>query len=568
MSITKNNPYGMKFIPERAELYRKLGYWGEATLLDAWNFSALRHPDKTAIIDSQGAALTFKETDAEAARIARVLLDIGVNQGDVVSLQLPGWVEFLPIYIGCLKAGAVVNPIPPNLRYQELLYILATCESKVIFTPCFFRKFRYDHMLARLCRKLDTLHTAIVVHKERGECRRSGDCVPALDELLENAKPLSRDEIEERQAGLGGRALAAVMFTSGSEGEPKGVMLTHDNILSSEESFAAHLAISQYDTMLMPAPITHATGFHHGVTLPFMVGATSVVQDVFRPEQSLELIEKYRCTVSMASPSFLYDMLRVMPDREFDLSSLRYFLCGGAPVDPIMMERALAFGINASMVYGSTESVPHVACRYADILAGRGDAGGVAMPGIEVKAVRRDGNAACCGEEGEELSRGPQVTVGYMKQAELTEKALDAEGWFHSGDLCLIDAEGLIAITGRLKDMIIRGGENISSLEVENILLRHPDIREAAVVAMPDPRLTERACAYVVLEDGAAPLALQQLVEFLNGQDISKFKFPERLEILNEFPRTASGKIRKGILRRWIAEKLQDELSQGCRQIL
>lgn len=557
MSMKENNPYGMKFIPERTELYRKQGYWGNATLLDSWNFSVLRHPDKAAIIDSHGAALTFGQADDEAARVARVLLDIGVKRGDVVSLQLPGWVEFLPIYIGCMKAGAVVNPIPPNLRYQELLHILSTCESKVIFAPCFFRKFSYDTMLARLCKKLASLHTAVVVHK--GDAPAPDACVPSMNELLADAAPLPKTEVDKLQEGLTGSSLAAVMFTSGSEGEPKGVMLTHDNILSSEEAFAAHLAISQFDVMLMPAPITHATGFHHGVTMPFMVGATSVVQDVFCPEQSLELIEKYRCTVSMASPPFLYDMLRVLPERKFDLGSLRYFLCGGAPVDPIMMERALAAGINTSVVYGSTESVPHVACKYSDILARRGDIGGVGMPGIEVKSIDRSGNTVGCGEEGEELSRGPQVTVGYMKHPELTEKALDDEGWFHSGDLCLSDAEGLITITGRLKDMIIRGGENISSLEVENILLRHPDIREVAVVGMPDPRLTERACAYVVLEDGAKSMTMQDMVEFLSGQDISKFKFPERLELLKEFPRTASGKIRKGILRKEIAAKIMQE---------
>ena len=561
MSATGNNPYGMKFIPGRTELYRQQGYWGDATLLDAWSYSVRRHPDKYAVIDSQGGALSFRAADAEASRVARVLLDVGVKRGDIVSLQLPGWVEFLPIYIGCMKAGAAVNPIPPNLRYQELLHILSTCESKVLLAPCFFRKYYYDGMLARLCKKVKSLHTAIIVRK--GGDERPEACVLSLDELLEDASPLSRAEVAGCQEGLTGSSLAAVMFTSGSEGEPKGVMLTHDNILSSEESFAAHLNISQFDTMLMPAPITHATGFHHGIIMPFMVGATTVLQDVFCPEDSLKLIEKYRCTVSMASPPFLYDMLRVLANRQFNLSSLRYFLCGGAPVDPIMMERALAAGINTSVVYGSTESVPHVACKYSDILARRGDVGGLGMPGIEVKSIDRDGNAVGCGEEGQELSRGPQVTIGYMKQPELTAKALDDEGWFYSGDLCLSDSEGLITITGRLKDMIIRGGENISSLEVENILLRHPDIREVAVVGMPDPRLTERACAYVVLEDGAKRMSLEEMVEFLNGQDISKFKFPERLELLKEFPRTASGKIRKGILRKEISLKIEAEARQS-----
>ena len=548
------NPYGMKFNPALGEQFRKQGYWGNATLLDCWNMSVLRHPDKPAVIDSHGASLSFSETDAMASKLARFMLDAGIVPGDMVSFQLPGWTEFLPVYIAGLRAGAVLNPIPTNLRYEETRYILSLCESKLLFAPHRFRKFDHTPMNVRLCEELPSLRCIVTVDKFE-ENPGPG----TLGAIISATAPLSGAEALAIRRNVLADDLAAVLFTSGSEGNPKGVMLTHNNIIFSERSFAAYYNITQFDTMLMPAPVTHATGFHHGVTMPFLVGATSVLQDVFVADTTLRLVEQHRCTASMASAPFLHDMVCVLRRCDYDLSSLRFFLCGGAPVNPEMMAEAQGKGILTCNVYGSTESVPHTGVHPTHDQAIRMGTAGKPMPGVEVKVAGGQHEPLPPCTEGQEASRGPQVFMGYFKQPELTAKALDDDGWFYSGDLCVRDADGFIAITGRLKDMIIRGGENISSLEVENILLRHPNIEEAAVVAMPDPRLMERACAYIVLSDIGTGLSFEQMVRFMDGQDIAKHKFPERLEVVRSLPRTASGKIKKAELREDIARKLQCE---------
>ena len=548
----RGNASYMKFNAQRTAAYRKQGYWGDATLLDCWNMSVLRHPEKTAVIDSYGAAMTYREVDAAAGRIAHFLRNSGVCPGDVVSLQLPGWCEFVPVYIACLKSECVVNPVPPNLRFEEVRHILGLCEARAFFAPYCYRKFLYEDMVAKLRRDLPTLFPVIV------DKFHEPATLPALSRILADNPPPRRPDpaLPRPERRTCADDLAAVLFTSGSEGVPKGVMLTHNNIIFSEMSFAAHLNIHQFDTVLMPAPVTHATGFHHGVTMPFLIGATAVLQDVFVPQVTLACLEKYRCTVASATPAFVYDILRELDGCACDISSLRFFLSGGAPLSPELAAAARAKGITIYDIYGSTESVPHAGPGLPDGSGNRTPIGGVPMPGVEVRVVGASHAPLPPGREGEEASRGPQVFMGYLGQRQLTDAALDDLGWYYSGDLCVMGQDGAIRITDRLKDVLNRGGENISSLEVERILLRHPNIREAAVVGMPDPRLGEKICAYVVLVDPCAGLGFAQLCEFLRGQEIMKQKYPERLEIVEGLPRTASGKVKKSLLRRDIARKL------------
>lgn len=544
---SEDNPYGLKFNSDRTRHYRAKGYWGDATLLDCWNASVLRYPDKTAVMDSHGEALTFCQADAMAARIAGFLAAGGIGPGDRVSFQLPGWAEFLPICIACLKVGAVLNPIPTNLRFEETRYMLSACESKALFVPHHYKNFYYQEMVDRLRPLLPNLGTVISVDKFQ-----EGAHLPELRHILSRCPP----------PGAGGHPraradeLATIMFTSGSEGRPKGVMLSHNNIIASETVFAAHFGISQYDVMLMPAPVTHATGYLHGVMMPFVMSATSILQDEFNPEMTLRLIEGHRCTATMASEPFLHDMVSVLRHSPHDLRSLRFFICGGSAVTRTLIEEAQSFGIIACNVYGSSESIGHVGALPAMSPDKRLATAGTPFPGVEVRVVDKNKQPVPPGVEGEEASRGPQVFLGYLNNPELTEQALDDDGWYYSGDLCVMDDDGCVRITGRIKDIIVRGGENISSLEVETILLRHPAIRDIAVVAMPDPRLREKACAYVVLEHSANSLRLADLAVFMQGQDVAKHKIPERLEVVRELPRTASGKVKKEELRKDAAEKV------------
>lgn len=537
---------GMKINEAKKLEYRQKGYWGDATLADYWKMSVLSSPNKTAVVDAQGSQFTYAELDEAAGKLANFLKMIGVEPGDFVSSQLPGWSEFTIIYVACLKAGAVLNPILPNLREKELTYILNKCGSKVLFFPSEFRHYDYTSMLPSLAQNVKSLKKIVRVEKESKVYDEL-----TLNRILGEYPPLT--ENVKRSAD----DLATVLFTSGTEGYPKGVMLTHNNIIASEKAYAANFNLTYQDVILMPAPIAHATGFHHGVTTAFLLGAKCVLQDIFKPEISLELIEREKCTCGNGVTPFIYDLIQTIDRIQYDISSLRFFLCGGSPVPRHMVKQAMEKGFKVIGVYGSTESVPHTAARLDDPLEKIMNTDGKPLHGVEIKIVDEFRQSVPAGFEGEEASRGPNVFVGYLREPELTDRVLDDDGWYYSGDLCTMEQDGFIRITGRKKDIIIRGGENISSTEVENILLQHPDIREAAVVGMPDKRLGERTCAYVVLQHPNKRLTLEDVKAFFVEMHVAKYKFPERIEICQSLPRTPSSKIKKYLLREDIKKKLE-----------
>ncbi|WP_318509574.1 AMP-binding protein [Bacillus sp. T3] len=362
--------------------------------------------------------------------------------------------------------------------------------------------------------------------------------------------------------------LAAVLFTSGTEGNPKGVMLTHNNIISSERAFAASLNLSFLDVIFMPAPVAHASGFHHGVTASFMLGAKVVLQDIFNPDNCLEQIDNEGCTCGFGCTPVIYDLLRVIPNANHDISSMRFFLCGGAPVPRHMVEQGLKAGFKILSVYGSTESVPHTGVSLDDPIEKIIHTDGTSFPGIEIRVVdefRRP--VLTSGVKGEEASRGPNVFVGYLKEPELTERVLDDEGWYYSGDLCTMDTDGYIRINGRKKDIIIRGGENISSNEIERILHQHPNVYDVAVIGIPDPRLGERTCAFVVLHNNEVALTLEEIKSFFAEMKVSKYKYPERVEIVDSLPRTETGKVKKYLLREIVNGKQEASESLAFYEI-
>ncbi|WP_019240296.1 MULTISPECIES: medium-chain fatty-acid--CoA ligase [Bacillus] len=544
---------GMKISEFQKREYRKKGLWGDATLADYWKMSLLKFPEKVAIVDLQGDSYTYSEIDDAANRLAHFFIQKGVEPGDFISVQLPDWAEFLIIYVACLKTGAVINPVLPNARELELTYILNKCQSKMLFVPCWFRKCDYTNMIKSLSKQVTSLKEIIVVEKGR-EIKEEKESITYAS-IIQNYPALNK-EIRSNADDL-----AAVLFTSGTEGHPKGVMLTHNNIIASERTFTNYLDINDFDVILMPVPVAHASCFHHGVTAAFMLGAKCVLLDIYKPHLCLELIERERCTCGFGSTSIVYDLLRTLPKGNYDISSLRFFMCGGAPIPRHMVKQGIKAGFNVIGVYGSTESVPHTATSPNDTSEKIIQTDGKALPGIEIKVVDEARNSVPTGFQGEEASRGPNVFVGYLREPEMTDKVLDDEGWYYSGDLCTMDEDGYIRINGRKKDIIIRGGENISSVEVEDILQQHPNVYEVAVVAMPDPRLGERACAYVVLNNPAIPFTLEDVKVFFDKMHVAKFKYPERVELVDRLPRTGSCcKVKKYILREDIKKKLKKQI--------
>ncbi|ENE3086499.1 medium-chain fatty-acid--CoA ligase [Escherichia coli] len=538
----------LTFNEQRRAAYRQQGLWGDASLADYWQQTARAMPDKIAVVDNHGATYTYSALDHAASCLANWMLAKGIESGDRIAFQLPGWCEFTVIYLACLKIGAVSVPLLPSWREAELVWVLNKCQAKMFFAPTLFKQTRPVDLILPLQNQLPQLQQIVGVDK----------LAPATSSL--SLSQIIADNIPLTTAiTTHGDELAAVLFTSGTEGLPKGVMLTHNNILASERAYCARLNLTWLDVFMMPAPLGHATGFLHGVTAPFLIGARSVLLDIFTPDACLALLEQQRCTCMLGATPFVYDLLNLLEKQPADLSALRFFLCGGTTIPKKVARECQQLGIKLLSVYGSTESSPHAVVNLDDPLSRFMHTDGYAAAGVEIKVVNDARKTLPPGCEGEEASRGPNVFMGYFDEPELTARALDEEGWYYSGDLCRMDEAGYIKITGRKKDIIVRGGENISSREVEDILLQHPKIHDACVVAMPDERLGERSCAYVVLKAPHHSLSLEEVVAFFSRKRVAKYKYPEHIVVIEKLPRTASGKIQKFLLRKDIMRRLTQD---------
>lgn len=543
----------LTFNEQRRAAYRQQGLWGDASLTDYWQQTARAMPDKIAVVDNHGASYTYSALDHAASCLANWMLTKGIESGDRIAFQLPGWCEFTVIYLACLKIGAVSVPLLPSWREAELVWVLNKCQAKMFFAPTLFKQTRPVDLILPLQNQLPQLQQIVGVDK-----LAPATSALSLSQIIADNTPLTT------AITVHGDELAAVLFTSGTEGLPKGVMLTHNNILASERAYCARLNLTWQDVFMMPAPLGHATGFLHGVTAPFLIGARSVLLDIFTPDACLALLEQQRCTCMLGATPFVYDLLNLLEKQPADLSALRFFLCGGTTIPKKVARECQQRGIKLLSVYGATESSPHAVVNLDDPLSRFMHTDGYAAAGVEIKVVDDAHKTLPPGCEGEEASRGPNVFMGYFDEPELTARALDEEGWYYSGDLCRMDEAGYIKITGRKKDIIVRGGENISSREVEDILLQHPKIHDACVVAMPDERLGERSCAYVVLKAPHHSLSLEEVVAFFSRKRVAKYKYPEHIVVIEKLPRTASGKIQKFLLRKDIMRRLTQDV---CEEI-
>lgn len=544
--------------------YRAAGEWGDTGLYDLWRASLAAVPDAEAVVDSRGYRATYRQVDARAAGLAAHLRSAGVGKGDDVTVLLPNWGEFLVVNVACLKLGAIINPVLPQFRFGEVRYLVDTCTATALVAATRFRSIDHVPDLYRLAAQCAHLRAVLTV----GDPLPGGDGSDGgLFTTLESAtahEPIPEDECTPGA----GNDVAAVLFTSGSEAHPKGVMLTHNNVLAGERAFVAALGLGAGARMFMPAPVAHATGYLHGITMPVMVGGTSVLLDAFNGPEALRLINSERATCTMGSTTIIRDLVDAADAGGGFHPGLRTICCGGAPVPRSLVERTLGMGVAIQSVYGSTESAPHAMTRPGDPRDRVINTDGRAVPGTRVRVVDPVTHAVLPpGTEGEEASRGPAVFVGYVRDPERTAAVLDADGWYYSGDLAVMDADGYLRITGRIKDIIVRGGENISAREVEELLLRHPSVSDVAVVAAPHARFGECACAFVVLRKGAPPLTLEDVRAFFATLEVARFKTPERVEIIKALPLTATGKVRKVELRSRIATLVAREAAAAAARL-
>ena len=523
------------------------GIWRNRTLADELAALVARDPDRVLFVEG-GRSHTVADMDRMARALASALQARGLVAGDVVSFELPNWPETVAIDLACAMLGLVCNPIIPIYRDAEVSYILRDAGTKAVFVPTTFRKFDYADMIARHRAELPALEHVITV-------RGAAAGATAFEDLLGEGegRPLDLPEVDPN-------AVKLIMYTSGTTGRPKGVLHSHNTIDTEIQAISKFLGLDDNDVILMPSPVSHITGYLYGIQMPFTLNAPAVFMETWDAAAAGDLIDAHGVTFTIAATVFLQELTVFARENGRTLPSLRFFPSGGAPVPPEVIYNAHAAFDRCvcSRVYGSTEAPTvtlGVNSRDEEALGATTEGH---IVGHEVKIVDpADGRELGPGEEGEILSRGPEMCLGYAA-AEHNAEAFEADGFFHTGDLAMLDADGALVITGRSKDLIIRGGENISPREVEDALHEHPAIREAAVVAMPHARMGETGCAFVVLEPGA-DLDLARVSDFLSGTGMAKQKYPERLEIIDDFPRTAAGKIRKNVLRDRIADKLADE---------
>ncbi|MHA6793439.1 AMP-binding protein [Pseudonocardia bannensis] len=503
---------------------------------------ARRDPGRLAVVDRQ-RSLTYGELDALVEATARALRARGIGRGDVVAWQLPNWVEAFAVHHGALRLGAVSNPIIPIYRHREVGFILRQSRASIVVVPGVFRGFDHPAMISELRGELPDLRDVVVVAGQAGPGELRFDAFVA--EAPDGALPaVERDPND----------VVLLLYTSGTTSDPKGALHTHNTLDYENRSIVDLFGLTGRDVVFMPSPVAHITGVLYGLHLPFLLGSTVVLQDIWEPGRALTLLERHRGSFVVGATPFLHGLTH-HPDRaSHDLSALRVFGCGGADVPPELIRRAeRELGCLATRVYGSTEFPTLSSGNADDPLDKRATTDGRPIKTAQARVVDEEGTPVPAGTGGELLVRGPDLFVGYLDPT-LNDAAFDAEGWFHTGDLAVLDAAGYVTITGRRKDIIVRGGENISAKEIEDLLFTHPGVADVAVVGMPDPVMVERICAYVVPADG--PVALEDLVEFLRGHRIANQKLPERLETVDALPRTASGKIQKFKLREDIRARL------------
>ncbi|TVT47109.1 AMP-binding protein [Amycolatopsis rhizosphaerae] len=528
---------------ELIDAHTRDGYWVNRTITDHLDEVAAATPDKIAFHDAR-RSITYAELKRETDHCALGLLELGVRGGDVVSFQLPNWIEWVVVHFAASRIGAISNPLIPIYREREVGFMVGLARSKVLVVPAEFRGFDHAAMADRLRPQWPRLEHVLVVDGKPGQGTGS------WEEFLATPWDRRRDPAGLAALRPDPNDVTLLIFTSGTTGEPKGVMHTHNTAIAANNPLPARLGITADTVFHMASTLAHLTGFLYGARLPVQNGASCVLQDVWDPARFAELVAEHRITYTSAATPFLHDVLTAPNPAGHDLSSLRRFCCMGAPIPRALVRQARRTLPDMVVLggWGQTEDALVTLGIPGDPDEKIIDTDGYPWPGMRIRVVAPDGTVPPPGREGRLQVAGPFLFVGYAERLDLTRGSFDGE-WFDTGDLATIDADGYLRISGRTKDVIIRGGENIPVAYVENVLYEHPDIEAVAVVGVPDPRLQERACACVVLAPEAARLTLEGMREFLAGKGVAKQYWPERLELFAELPRTASGKIQKFQLR-------------------
>lgn len=533
--------------------YLAAGWWRDRTLLDDFLDNVSSQPHKAAVVAYRAGqplptTLTYGQLGALVDRCAATLLDLGVDTDDIVSLQLPNGWEVVALSLATLRIGAIPNPLPPLFRYRELRFMLEHARSTVLVVPETFRGFEHATLAIQLAAEIDTLRHVVV--SDGGAKDGQLDFRARFVAEPYETRPGVAEDLDSRLPAPDD--VAVLLYTSGTTGVPKAALHSYNTIWAAGEPLASAVALTGADTGFMASTIGHLTGYYWGMLLPMALGQTMIYQDVWDPAACLRLIASERISWTLSATPFALDLIEQQRKHELDLASFRTFVCGGAPIPAsVAVATKETLGVDLISLWGMTEvgicSI-HATDAPLEVLSA---SDGMPVPRMNVRIVDAENQPVPDGAEGRLQAKGPGVFVGYLRQRELFEESETADGWFDTGDLGRRTPDGGIRVTGRAKDIILRGGENIPVAEIESALFDHPKVREVVVVAYPDERLGERACA-VVVPDGEPP-TLTELTDHLHQAGMAKQYWPERLDVRDELPKTPAGKVQKFLLRKHFA---------------
>ncbi|MFB7215056.1 3-phosphoshikimate 1-carboxyvinyltransferase [Streptomyces sp. NPDC056255] len=523
-------------------------------LLRHW---ARHRPDATAVVDVRrggDTSLTWRELDRRVDRAAATLLSLGVEPGEPVAYQLPNWAEFVEVSLAVLRIGAVCCPLMPIFRERELAFALRRSGARVLLVPDRFRNREHGRETAAWLAE-DPAARGALRHVSVVSADRAPVELPAEDAGLGwsdwNATVTAAEPDPEALAGRGPApdALAQLLFTSGTTGEPKGVLHRHDTLAHAVRLQIERLGLDDGDVVHIPSPLAHQTGFLYGMWLGVTLGVPQLVQGQWDAATALRALREHRGTFVQAATPFLADLVREVTDGRPVPSALRIFVVAGAAVPRHLAERATrVLGTSVCGAFGTTETCLGALSAPDDEPSTTWGSDGRAMDGVRLRVTDDTGTVLAAGAEGNLEIHTPTPFVGYLDRPDLTAEVWTGDGWYRTGDLAVIGADDCLRITGRVKDVINRGGEKVPVAEMEELLHRHPSVDEVAVVGMPDERLGERACAFVVLAEGG-DLDLDAMRKYLEQHRVSKHYWPERLRLVDRLPRNPAGKVQKFVLR-------------------
>ncbi|ADU46904.1 AMP-binding protein [Intrasporangium calvum] len=519
----------------------------EQTIGDNLDATAARFPDREALVDvSQGRRWTYAALLADVDRLARALLAIGVKTGDRVGIWAPNCSEWTLVQYATAKMGAILVNINPAYRAHELHYVLGQAGISTLVAAESFKSSNYREMIDEVRHDVASLERVIYIGTDD------------WDSTLAEADRVSATELSGIQAALKPSDPINIQYTSGTTGFPKGATLSHRNILNNGFFVGELCRYTEADRVCIPVPFYHCFGMVMGNLACTTHGACMVIPAPgFDPTATLKAVQDEQCTSLYGVPTMFIAEWSLPSFADYDISSVRTGIMAGSPCPAPLMKQLIASGIEEMTIcYGMTETSPvSTQNRTDDTFEQKTGTVGRVHPHLEIKIVDPGtGETVRRGQAGEFLTKGYSVMLGYWEQPDKTAEAIE-DGWMHTGDLGVMHDDGYVEITGRIKDMVIRGGENVYPREIEEFLYTHPDILDAQVIGVPDSKYGEELCAWVRMREGAEPLTAEALREFCTGQ-LAHYKIPRYVEVVDEFPMTVTGKIRKVEMRELTAKRL------------